>query len=61
MIHVLLADRKLAWLSSETIHPAADSDRNRDPHPNIGWYLGILTEELGGGCGPQGDRNFIGR
>ena len=36
-------------LSSERLHPAADSDRYRyryrHPQPNNGWSLGTLTEE----------------
>ena len=31
----MLADRSLANLSSKRYHPAADSDRCRDPQPNI--------------------------
>jgi hypothetical protein len=39
---VMLTDKSLAWLSSERFHLAADSDRHRDPQPNIGWSLGTL-------------------
>ena len=34
-----------AWLSSERLHPAADSDRCRHPQKNTGWSLGTLMEE----------------
>ena len=47
----MFADRSLAWLSSERLHPAADSDRYRHPQPNSGWSLGTLMEELGEGLG----------
>jgi hypothetical protein len=43
----MLAYRSLAWLSSERLHPAADSDRYRHPQPNDEWSLGILMKELG--------------
>ena len=39
----MLADRSM--LSSERLHPAADSDRYRHPQPNSGWSLGTLMEE----------------
>ena len=42
---VLLADRSLAWLSSESFHPVADSDRYRHPEPNSRWSLGTLMEK----------------
>ena len=42
---VMYADKSLAWLSSERLHPAAGSDRCRQPQPNSGWSLGILMEE----------------
>jgi hypothetical protein len=45
----MLTDRSLAWLSSERLHPAADSDECRDPEPNSGWSLGTLMEKLGKG------------
>jgi hypothetical protein len=38
-------DRSLACLSSERLHPAADSDRSRHPQPNSGRSLGTLMEE----------------
>jgi len=41
----MLADRSLAWLSSERLHPASDSDRCRHPQPNSGWSSGTLMEE----------------
>jgi hypothetical protein len=37
----MLADRSM--LSSERLHPAADSCRN--PKPNSKWSLGTLKEE----------------
>lgn len=43
----MLADRGLAWLSSERIYLAAVSDGCRDPQPNGGWILRTLMEELG--------------
>jgi hypothetical protein len=42
----MLEDRSLAWLSSEVLHPAADSDRCRDTLPDIGWSLENLMEQL---------------
>ena len=51
--HVVLADRSLAWLSSERLHPAADGNRCRDPQPHIRWSLGSLIEELGEGLKDQ--------
>jgi hypothetical protein len=48
----MFVDRSLAWLSSEKLHPAADSDGCRDPHPNIEyWILVTLREEWGKDCG----------
>jgi len=37
----MLADRSLAWLSSERLHPTVDSDRPRHTQPNSGqtWEL----------------------
>jgi hypothetical protein len=35
-INAMLADRSLESLSSERLHPAADSDGCRDPQPNSG-------------------------
>jgi hypothetical protein len=43
----MLADRSLAELSPEKLHPAADGNRCRDPEPNIRWSLERLVEELG--------------
>jgi hypothetical protein len=40
----MLSDRSM--LSTERLHPAAVSDRLRDPHPNSGWNLGTIMEEL---------------
>jgi hypothetical protein len=39
----MLADR--SKLSSERLHPAADSDRYRDLQPNSGWNVETLKEE----------------
>jgi hypothetical protein len=39
----MFADRNK--LSSERLHPAADSDIYRYPQPNSGWSLGTLMEE----------------
>lgn len=38
----MLADRSLAWLFSERLHPADDSDRSRHPQSNSGWSLETL-------------------
>jgi hypothetical protein len=58
----MLADRSLAWLSSERLHPAVNSDRYRDPQANIGWRLENLMEELEVRIeGPEEDRNSTGR
>ena len=42
----MLANRSLAWLSSEKLHPD-DTDRWIDQKPNIGWRLRTFTEEVG--------------
>ena len=55
----MLADRSM--LSSERLHPAADSDRYRHPQPNSGWILGTLMEECRKDCRPKGDQNSTGR
>lgn len=39
----------LAWLSSQRLHPVADSNRCRHPEANSGLKLGILMEENGEG------------
>jgi hypothetical protein len=39
----MLANR--SKLSSERLHPEADSDRHRHPQSNRGWNLGTLMEE----------------
>ena len=41
------ADRNLAQLSPERLHPAVDGGRCRDPQPNIRQSPGSLVEELG--------------
>ena len=41
----MLADRSLAWLSSERPYPPTDSDRVIHSQPNSGWSLGTLMEE----------------
>ena len=38
-------DSNLAWLPSERLHLAADSDRYRHPQPNSGQSLGTLMKE----------------
>jgi len=43
----MLADRSVAWLSSERLYPAADPNGCRDLEPNIVWNLQDLMEELG--------------
>jgi hypothetical protein len=45
----LKTGKSLAWLPSERLHPAADSDKCIHPQLNIGWKLGTLMEELGKG------------
>jgi hypothetical protein len=51
----MFADRSLAWLSSERLYPAADSNRCRHLQPNSGWSLETLMEESGGRIGvPKG-------
>ena len=42
-------DRSLAWLSSERLFLAADSDRCRYPQESMGNRLGTPMEELGEG------------
>jgi hypothetical protein len=42
----VLEDRSIAWLSSERLHSAADSNECRDPQPNSEWSSGSLIEEL---------------
>jgi hypothetical protein len=41
----MIANRNLARVSSEMIHPAADLDRCRYPYPNSGWSLRTLMEK----------------
>jgi hypothetical protein len=36
----MLADRNIAYLSSERLHPAADENRCRDLQPKIKWSPG---------------------
>jgi hypothetical protein len=58
----MLVGRTLAWLSSERLHLAADSDRCRHPQPNSGWSLGNSYGRIGGRImGPEGDKNSTGR
>jgi hypothetical protein len=45
----MLADRSLAQLSSEKLHPAADGNRCRDTQPNTRQSMGSLVEESGEG------------
>ena len=49
LMHVLLADRSLAWLSSERLFPATVWDRCRYPQPSMGNRLATPMEELGEG------------
>jgi hypothetical protein len=42
---LLLADRNLAELSSEKLHPEADGRRCSDSYSNIRWSLGSFVEE----------------
>ena len=39
----MLADRSM--VSSERLHPRADSDKYEHPQPNSRWSLGTLMEE----------------
>jgi hypothetical protein len=41
----MLAERILVWLSSERLHPAANSDRSKHSKPNNKWNLGTLMEK----------------
>ena len=43
----MLADRGLEILSSEKLHPAADSKGSKHTLPNSEWNLGTLMEQLG--------------
>ena len=55
----MLADRSM--LSSERLHPAADSDRYRNPLPNSGWSLGThgrIGERI---VGTEEDKNATER
>jgi hypothetical protein len=45
----MLADRNLALLFSERLHPASNGKRCRDSQLNIIWSLRSLREELGEG------------
>jgi hypothetical protein len=42
MISVMLADRRLIYLSSERFYPAADRKRYRYPQPNMDRGQGLL-------------------
>jgi hypothetical protein len=56
----MLSDRSLAYLSSERIHPAAVSDRCRQPQTNTGWRFGTHREELEKDGNPKGDMYSTG-
>jgi hypothetical protein len=43
----MLADRRLAYLASERLDPAADGNRCRDLQPNIRQSLGNLVGKSG--------------
>ena len=43
----MLAERNLAQLSLERLHPVTDGNRCRDPQPNIRQSSWSLVEELG--------------
>jgi hypothetical protein len=45
----MLADRSLACLAFEWLHPALDSEGCRDLEVNSGWNLRTLMEESGAG------------
>jgi hypothetical protein len=47
----MLADRSLACLFPERLHPSADSEKYRYPQLNSGWSLRTLMEELQEGMG----------
>jgi hypothetical protein len=49
MILCYAAYSNLSWLSSERLHPEADSEECRHTQPNNGWSLGTFMEELGEG------------
>jgi hypothetical protein len=48
-------DRRLAGLSSERLHPAADSDKCLHSQINSGWSLGTQGRIRGRIAGPGGD------
>jgi hypothetical protein len=49
-------------LSSERLHPAADSDRYRHPQPNSGWSLATVNGRTEGRIVDlEDDRYTIGR
>ena len=56
----MLADRSLAWLSSEELHPETDLKRCRSTQPNSGWRLGTLENEKEEGLQPGNGRQWIG-
>jgi hypothetical protein len=58
----MLANRYPARLSSGRLHPASDSDRCRDLHPNSGWNFGDPFGRVRGRIkGREGDRNSTRR
>ena len=52
----MLADRSLAWLSSERLHLAADPDRCKHPQPNSVWSLDTYGRIGGSIAAPKGIR-----
>ena len=60
---IMLAGKNLARLSSERLHPAADSNGCRDPQSNSGCSSGTFTYGSTGERieGPKGDRISTGR
>jgi hypothetical protein len=51
----------MIMLFPERMHPEADSDRYRHPHPKGGWSLGIYGSKGGRITVPKGNRNSIER
>jgi hypothetical protein len=58
----MFADRSLAKLSSERLHPTADGNRFGDPQPNIRWSSLESCGGVGGMIeGPEEDRDSTRR
>jgi hypothetical protein len=47
----MIADKSVAWMSSEWLQVATDSDRCRHPLQNSGWSLKIPMKESEEGLG----------